>query len=94
MATQEIPGPDLPICANCRSFSRNGNHESRCAGRDGAAPFGGGGSCPVFKISFAAAKQFAFRNRSVMEATQPDEPWAEDMRRHLSARASQSPMHS
>lgn len=93
MASQEILGPDFPICANCRSFSRNGSLESRCAGQDGT-PAGAGGSCPAFQISFAAAKQLAVRNRSVMGATQPDEPWAENMRRHLLARASQSPMHS
>lgn len=94
MAAHELPGPDLPICANCRSFLPDRSRENGCAGRDGTAPVGAGGSCPAFQISFAAAKQLAVRNRSVMEVTQPDEPWAENMRRHLSARASQSPMHS
>lgn len=94
MAAQEIPGPDLPICANCRSFSRDGRPESRCARREGLSSLGAGGTCPAFRISFTAAKQIAVRNRSVMGASQPDEPWAENMRRHLSARASQGPMHS
>ncbi|MDB5650829.1 MAG: hypothetical protein JWL62_2349 [Hyphomicrobiales bacterium] len=93
MATRESTTPDLKVCGNCRAFAAQ---DARCADQESPAfdqTVEANASCSSFHIGFGAAKRLACGTRGDVAQHVPDEPWAENMRLHLSAR-SQSAMHS